>query len=124
MATFVSTTLTKRTGDTTTVFLPGVINSGIGTLFEASTLAGLGSSVSLMSRRSAITRHTGMTIRVPMLTDDELSVLRFAQAKLELIVPDGMLQTQVDDLVGYVNAATASGLSNLNKIFVVGEGVY
>ncbi len=124
MATFVSTTLTKRTGATTTVFVPGIKSDNLGYLFEGATLAGYGRSFTMEAGRNGVGRKTTLVFRVPQLSDDGLSVLRFVQAKLELIVPDGVPSDTVNDIVGYVNAATATGLTSLNSLLVNGEGVY
>jgi len=124
MATFISTTLAKRTGATTTVFAPGTTSGNSGVLFESSTLAGYGAQLQLAASRSNDLRRSTVTFKIPMLSADGLSILRYAQAKLEIVVPDGMLQTSVDDLIGYVNAATNPALTNLNDILVDGDGIY
>jgi hypothetical protein len=69
-------------------------------------------------------RKTSLTFTVPQLTDDGLSVLRFVQAKLELIVPDGSPQADVDDIIGYIESGTAVAKANLNDLLVDGEGVW
>lgn len=124
MATFVSTTLAKRTGATTTVFAPGITAANAGTLFESSALAGFGRQLTIAASRSPNMRRSSLLVRVPMLSDDGLSVLRYAQARLDVMVPDGMIQTDVDDLIGYINSGTAVGTTNLNDLLVNGHGVY
>lgn len=124
MATFITTTLAKRTGATTTVFVPGVKSDNTGYLYEAATLAGFGRSLIMEAARTRLGRKTMLVFRVPQLSDDGLSVLRFAQAKLELLVPDGIPTDSVNDIVGYVNAGTATALTSLNGLLVNGEGVY
>jgi hypothetical protein len=69
-------------------------------------------------------RRTSLTFTVPQLSDDGLSVLRYCQAKLEIIVPDGAPQTDVDDIVGYIESASKVATTNLNDLLVDGEGVW
>lgn len=126
MATFISTTLTKRTGATTTVFAPGtILPDGTGQLLASGSIAGLVPQLELSSRRSANARRTRVSVTLPQFSAVEPNVVLYRpRAVLELYVPDGTLQTDVNDLVGYLNAATATGLTNLNAILVNGEGVY
>lgn len=126
MATFISTTLTKRTGATTTVFAPGLINSdGTGVFFATSALAGFGPRMELRSWRVTNGRNARVKVTVPQLSPvDTTSVLYRPYGQVDLYIPDGTLQTDVNDIVGYINAACASGLTNLNDILVNGAGVY
>lgn len=126
MATFISTTLAKRTGATTTVFAPATIQpNGSGLLLASGAIAGLTSFIEIGSRRSATARHTRVSIGIPQLDPVNTTTVRYRpRISLEMYIPDGTLQTDVNDLVGYLNAATASGLANLNSLLVVGEGVY
>lgn len=126
MATFLSTTLTKRTGSTTTVFSPGNIGpDGTGYLSAGSTYSGLSPRLDLKSWRSAQGRNAKCRLTIPQLSPvDTTTVLYRPYGQVELYIPDGTLQTDVNDLVGYLNALTASGLTNLNAILVNGEGVY
>lgn len=124
MATFVTTTLTRRTGATTTVFNPSVIDGGTGFLMASGSLAGFGSALALRSYRSSNARKTMASVMVPQLDADGLSILSRPTAKLEIFIPDGTLQADVNDLVGYINALTATGLTNANDIFVNGVGVF
>lgn len=124
MATFVSTTLDQRTGASTTVFNPGITAGNSAVLFESSALAGFGAQLKMGAARTSNQRRTTVEIQIPQLSDDGLSVLRFAKAKLELTVPDGFPSTDVNDLVGYVEGACSATLANLNDLLVDGEGVY
>lgn len=126
MATFVSTTLAKRTGATTTVFAPATIQpNGSGLLLASGAIAGLTPFLELGSRRSANARHTRVSVGIPQLDPVSTTTVLFRpRATLELYIPDGTLQSDVNDIVGYINAATATALTNLNSLLVVGEGVY
>lgn len=124
MATFITTTLTKRTGAGTTVFNPGITAGNSAVLFESSALAGYGASLQIGASRSSNMRTTTVLLKVPQLSDDGLSVLRFAQMKIELKVPDGFSQTAVNDIVGYAEACCSTAITNLDDLLVEGEGVY
>lgn len=126
MATFITTTLTKRTGATTTAFAPSTIQpNGAGLLLASGTIAGLSPYLELSSRRSANARQTRVVVGVPQLSAVQPNVVLYRpRIVMEMYIPDGTLQTDVNDLVGYLNAATASGLTNLNAILVNGEGVF
>lgn len=128
MATFITTTLAKRsTGNT--VFSPSTIEGGVGLLSNnAGTFTASAEKLSISSKRvSGNKRVTRMRIVVPQVDDSNPAVPRFvreAVAELVLTVPDGMARTDVDNLVGYVEKACASAVTNLNAILVNGEGVY
>lgn len=126
MATFITTTLTKRTGATTTAFAPSTIQpNGSGLLLASGTIAGLSPYLELSSRRSANARQTRVVVGVPQLSAVQPNVVLYRpRIVMEMYIPDGTLQTDVNDLVGYLNAATATGLTNLNAILVNGEGVF
>lgn len=128
MATFVPTTLTKRTGATTTVFSPAVIASNVGRLRAPGTVSGFVPELTLRSVRSGNnSRKTTMRIQIPQVESLGVSVpflKSLPWGEVNLWIPDGTLQTDVNDLVGYINAATATGVTNLNAILVNGEGVY
>lgn len=124
MSTFVQTTLTKRTGATTTVFNPMTTENQWHTLHASGTLAGFGPSMSLYSDRSNSARRTKVRVVIPQLDAADERVLYKPSGLIELYIPDGTLQTDVDDIVGYLNALTASGLTNLNSILVDGVGVF
>lgn len=126
MATFVSTTLTKRTGATTTVFTPTTIQpDGTGVLFSAGLAAGLGTRLEISSARSGNGRKARVYVQIPQLTAvAPYSVVSRPAGYVDLWIPDGTAQSDVNDLVGYINALTASGLTNLNDILVSGAGVY
>lgn len=124
MATFASTTLTKRTGATTTVFTPAQITDGIGYLYGPATIAGLGAMLSMKQVRNASGRRTTVQISVPQMSTVEPSQVLFRPyGKIDLWIPDGTLQTDVNDIVGYLNAYTASGLTLGNNLLVNGEAV-
>lgn len=126
MATFISTTLTKRTGSGTTVFSPNVIVGGVGILYGPGSYAGFTPQLTLQSSRASNARRTRVRIVVPQVdVSGPLPVLASKPSfEAVLYVPDGTLQTDVNDLVGYMGAACASGLANLNNLLVNGEGVY
>lgn len=126
MATFINTTLTRRTGATTTVFVPATISSkGVGELVASSAYAGQGPSIKVSSSRETNVRRTKVRITVPQLDGETPpTVLARPYAELSLVIPDGTLQSDIDDLVGYLNAATASSLTNFDDILVEGVGVY
>lgn len=124
MATFVSTTLTKRTGSGNTVFTPAQITDGVGFLYAPASIAGLGAQLSMKQIRNAGGRRTTVQVRVPQLSTQEPSqVLYLPYGKIDLWIPDGTLQTDVNDIVGYLNALTASGLTSMNNLLVTGEAV-
>ena len=128
MATFITTTLAKRsTGNT--VFSPSTIEGGVGLLSNnAGTFTASAEKLTVSSKRvSGNKRVTRLRITVPQVDDSNPDVPRFvreAVAELVLTIPDGMLQADVNDLVGYVEKACASTVVNLNAILVNGEGVY
>lgn len=126
MATFVNTTLSKRTGATTTVFSVSTIANAIGSLFGPSSFVGLGPKLTLRSVRSAGARRTTIRITVPQV--DGSGVIPIVGSKpsveLNLYIPDGTPSDVVNDLVGYMESALGTGKANLNAILVTGEGVY
>lgn len=126
MATFISTTLTRRTGATTTVFTPSTIQpDGTGVLFSSGLASGLGARLELTSVRSGNGRKARAYVQIPQLTAAApYSVVSRPAGYVDLWIPDGAAQTDVNDLVGYLNALTAPGLTNLNDILVNGAGVY
>lgn len=128
MATFVATTLARRSGGTM-AFSPRDIAGGVGVLRNVSGLyEGLAPSMSLSVKRQTNNRRTSrMKIVVPQVDDsnpDAPILKREAFAELVISVPDGMLVADVNDLVGYIEKATATAVTNLNAILVNGEGVY
>lgn len=124
MATFTSTTLTKRTGATTTVFTPMELSQDVGYLRESATLAGFGPYLSMRQSYSGNARRTSVRVGVPQLDADGKLVLHRPVGSIELFIPNGTLQTDVDDIVGYLNALTATGVTNFNDLLVNGVGVY
>jgi hypothetical protein len=124
MATFVTTTLTKRTGATTTVFSPMTIE-GYGKLLAPATYVAISPELRMLANRQKGIRRTQVRVSVPQtngLTPPAVTFVPYGQ--IELFIPDGTLQTDVNDIVGYLNALTATALTNLNSLLVVGEGVY
>jgi len=129
MATFVATTLDKRTGATTTVFSPYVVEKdGMGRLKAPSaTFAHLAPELALKSWRTGNGRRAIVQVAIPQVTvdSDGLPTRRSTiSAKLEIYVPDSAVQTDVDDIVGYVESALSSSLANVDDILVNGVGVY
>lgn len=124
MATFTSTTLTKRTGATTSVFVPQGIEGGLGTFRVSSTQTDFGPWMTAQSMFNNGSRRTKVRVCVPQLDTTGLVQLSKPYAELYMFVPSGTKQTDVNDLVGYINALSASGLTNFNDILVNGAGVY
>lgn len=127
MATFVSTTLDKRTGATTTVFAPASISGGKGTLLAPATYAALSPSVELSSKTNGSgTRTSTIKISVPQIegSGDVPVVVSRPFIECRIVVPTGTLQTDVNDLVGYLNDALSTGTTNVDDVMVNGVGVY
>lgn len=126
MATFVSTTLAKRTGATTTVFSPATIASNVGYLTAPGTYAQLVPQMSLKSIRAAGARRSTVRFVIPQVdTTNDIPLVGGRPAfEAVLYVPDGTLLSDVNDLVGYMHAALDSGKANINDILVNGIGVY
>lgn len=128
MATFVSTTLAKRSG-TNTVFGPQTIEAGVGTLAESGSFqSGYSHRFTMSSRRSGGNKRiTRLKFAVPLLDVTNPSIpIKISECTAELVVnvPDGTPTANVNDLIGYVGAACATGVTNLNAVLVTGEGVY
>lgn len=123
MSTFTSTTLTKRTGATVTDFSPAGIDSGFGYFRASGTHALNGPSIRVEQKVRDTYRRSSIRLLVPQLDTDGRIVSRPA-ADLSLYVPAGTLQTDVNDIVGYLNALTDSSLTNFNQILVDGVGLY
>jgi hypothetical protein len=124
VATFIQTTLTKRTGATTTVFEPNVMDSGTAYWHTSGTLAGFGRYLEASQSRGSSARRTRVRVGIPQLDSNGEKVLYRPSGLIELYIPDGTAQDDVNDLVGYINALTASGMANFNDILVDGVGVY
>lgn len=122
--TFVNTTLTKRTGATTTVFAPTQIDVNWAYWHASGSLSGFGRYIAGSVKRNNSVRRTSVRVGIPQLNTDGNAVLYRPTAQIDLIIPDGTVQNDVNDLVGYLNALTASGLTNFNSIFVDGVGIY
>lgn len=124
VATFVQTTLTKRTGAGTTVFSPSGFQNRIGYLRAPGTLTFLSPSLTMSSETSGNARRTQVRVVLPQLATDGLSVMSRPSGLIDLYIPEGTLQTDVNDLVGYLNALSATGLTNVNDLLVNGVGVF
>lgn len=123
MSTFVSTVLTKRTGATTTTFSPSGLDGSFGYFRASGTHALNGASIRVEQKVKDTFRRTAVRILVPQLDSDGNITSRPAM-DIALYVPAGALLTDVNDIVGYANALTATGLSNFNDILVNGVGMY
>jgi hypothetical protein len=127
MATFISTTLDKRTGATTSVFAPSSKQGDHGILAVAGTYAGLTPELRISSRVAGNgTRTAKVRITVPQIeaSGDFPIVKSRPYIEATLVVPVGTLATDVDDLVGYLNDALSTGTTNINDLMVGGVGVY
>lgn len=124
MATFVNTTLTKRTGATTTVFTPRSLDGGVGYFRDSSALTGFGRWLSVSQKYSVGARRTQVRVGIPQLSTDGLVQLAKPVGMIELYIPDGTAQDAVNDIVGYLNALTATGITNLDDILVDGVAVF
>lgn len=123
MSTFTSTTLTKRTGATTTVFDPAGLDSGFAFLRASGTHVLNGPSIRIEQKVRDTYRRTSIRVLVPQLDSDGKIISRPA-ADLSVYAPAGALATDIDDIVGYINALTATSLTNFDSILVDGVGVY
>lgn len=124
MATFISTVLAKRTGATTTTFTPTGISGGVANFRAPATLAWYGPYLTASQFLNGIDRRTKVRVGIPQMSTDGLMVRARPYGEISMFVPEGTLQTDVNDLVGYMNALTATGLTNFNDILVAGSGVY
>jgi hypothetical protein len=124
MATFVDTTLTKRTGATTTVFEPRGIDNGVAYLRSAADYSFAGHYLTVSQKVANTSRRTVVRVGIPQLDSSGLVVLSKPFAQLEMFIPEATKQSDVNDLVGYLNALTATGLTNFNDILVEGVGIY
>lgn len=123
MATFTSTTLTKRTGATTTIFEPSAIDGGW-SYFRASGAQALnGPSIRCRQSVNDRSRRTDVRVAIPQLDSNGLIISRPA-IDLSMYVPSGADNDQINDLVGYLNALTASSLTNFDSFLVEGVGMY
>lgn len=123
MSTFTSTTLTKRTGATTTVFDPSGLDGSFGFFRASGSYSLTGPSIRVEQKVKDTYRRTAVRVLLPQLDADGRIVARPA-ADLSLYIPAGTLATDIDDIVGYVNALTATSLSNFDDILVNGVGLY
>lgn len=131
MATFISTTLSKRSKAANVIFTPRVKDGRVGYLEVNGNFQGLGDRMSMSSAlSSAKKRTTTIKFYVPLNRtvasgDSQVPLLvSTAVATLTIEVPDGTPTNDVNDLVGFVNGFTASSLANGNDLLVNGVGVY
>lgn len=128
MATFIATTLTKRTGATTTVFSPSDVDkNGWHHLLAAATYAQYARRISIKSDRVSNGRRAFLELGIPQVTvdaDGKPTKRGAIMCRTELYVPDGALLTDVDDVVGYLHAATNSSMTNIDDFLVNGVGAY
>lgn len=129
MATFVSTTLARRTGATTTIFNPLGIDGGLGTLADT-TLSSqrLSNNITMSSKRSGSNKRvTRIRVSVPLVDSSNPAVpvlVSTAFADITLTVPDGTPTANVNDLVGYCEKVCATACTNFNDLLVNGQGVW
>lgn len=129
MATFVSTTLARRTGATTTIFNPLGIDGGLGTLADT-TLSSqrLSNNITMSSKRSGSNKRvTRVRVSVPLVDSSNPAVpvlVSTAFADIVLTIPDGTPTTNVNDLVGYCEKVCAVATTNFNDLLVNGQGVW
>jgi hypothetical protein len=122
MSTFTSTTLAKRTGATTTDFLPSGVASGYHYLRAsgASVLTG-----PYLRCKQVITndyRRADIRLVIPEL--DNGAIVRRPAVDLSLYVPAGSSSDNVNDMVGYIEALTSDSLTNFDSFLVAGVGMY
>lgn len=129
MATFISTTLVKRTGASTTVFTPMGIDGSVGTLSDSSAaIQRLGNTITMSSRRSGAKRVSKIKVLVPLVDSTTVpaapKLLSTAFAELTITIPDGTPTANANDLVGYLEKICASATVNFDSLLVKGEGVW
>jgi len=123
MSTFVSTTLTRRTGATTTAFEPAGVAKGYHFLRASGASALSGPFVRVSQDINDAYRRSTMRIVVPQLDSNGMVFARPA-ADVALYIPFGSANDDVNDLVGYLNALTATSLTNFDSFLVDGVGMY
>ena len=131
MATFIDTSLTRRSKSDKVVFSPRVKDGRVGYLEVNGNFQGLGNRMSMSSTlSSAKKRTTSVKFYIPLnrtVASGETQVpllISTAVATLTIEVPDGTPTNDVNDLVGFVNGFTAATLANGNDLLVNGVGVY
>jgi hypothetical protein len=124
MATFVQTTLAKRTGATTTVFDPMGISNGVATMRATSAYTWIGRNITLSSLNTGNARRTKVRVNIPQVASDGVTVNARPWAQIELFVPEGVAADDVNDLVGYIESFCSSSVANANDILVDGVGIY
>jgi len=123
MSTFVSTTLTKRTGATTTVFDPSGLDGSYGYFRASGSSALTGPSIRVEQKVKDSFRRTAVRLVIPQL-DSEGRIMYRPAIDLSVYVPQGTASSDVNDMIGYMNALTATSLSNFDEILVDGIGLY
>jgi hypothetical protein len=124
MATFIQTTLDKRTGSTTTVFNPMGISGGVATMRESSAYTWIGRFVTMSSLNTGNARRTKVRVNIPQVASDGVTVNARPWAQIELFIPEGVDADDVNDLVGYIESFCSSSLTNADDILVGGVGIY
>jgi hypothetical protein len=124
MATFIQTTLDKRTGATTTAFDPMGISGGVATMRASSAYTWLGRSITLSSLNTGNARRTKVRVNIPQVASDGVTVTSRPWAQIELFVPEGVAADDVNDLVGYIESFCSDSLTNADDILVGGVGIY
>lgn len=129
MATFVSTTLARRTGSSNVVFSPLGVDNGLGTLADTTAAnQRLGSNITMSSKRTGSNKRvTRVRVSVPLVDSSNPAVpmlVSTAFADLIITVPDGTPNDNVNDLVGYLEKVCASATTNFNDLLVAGQGVW
>lgn len=122
MATFISTTLTKRTGAGTTVFDPSGVTNGYHYLRASGASALTGPYVRARQVVTNDYRRSDVRLVIPEVLNG--SIVRRPAIDMSLYVPSGSVSTDVNDIIGYLNALTATSLTNFNSFFVDGVGMY
>lgn len=126
MATMVSTTLAKRSGSNT-VFTPKGVFNRVGLLASPATFAEQSHTMEIKAERPGSRRVSRVRFTIPQLDTsnaDNPKVVRSGWAEVTVSIPDGFPVASINDLVGYIEKATAAAVTNVNDLLVNGDGVY
>ena len=102
----------------------------VGKLYPTgATLSGISPELMLITSTSGGARRTRVRVTIPQVETeggslDRAYVKSRPYGEINLYIPTGTLQTDVNDIVGYINAACSLGVTNLNDILVNGIAVY
>lgn len=124
MATFVQTTLTKRTGATTTVFNVSTRQGNTYRWGASASVFGHERYIEASSVGNASGRRTKVRVGIPQIDTASESILSKPWGLVDLYIPGGTALTDIDDIVGYLHALTASGLTNFDDILVNSVGIF